>query len=200
MKILLVDDEQLILEGLQILLEQEAFQVVATASSGKEALQRYQETPAEVVLMDLRMPESDGIEGTRLLKAHDPEVKILILTTFRDLDYIERAMAAGASGYLLKDSSTKDIARAIKSVKEGQVIFHPEVSQVLLQKDQEDALTERERELVLAVARGLSNQEIAEEFHLSLGTVKNYISGILQKLDLRDRTSLAIYAYKNKWI
>lgn len=202
--LLLVDDEKLIREGLSILFEgEEDFTVLATAGSGQEALQMVKEHPVDVVLMDLRMPSSDGIEGTRLIKSYKQSIKVLILTTFKDAAYLKDVMAYGASGYLLKDTGFEEIKKAILSVCEGSIVLHPEISRVLLESEKgfrpEDyGLTPREMEILLSIARGKSNQEIAEELFLSQGTVKNYISGILDKLDLRDRTQIAIFAYQNK--
>lgn len=157
--------------------------------------------------MDIRMPGSDGIEGTKLIKEKYPEIKILILTTFKDQAYIHQALQLGASGYLLKDSSPDAIYNGIRSVKSGNTVLHAEVSSILQgeqnkqerleQVQMEYGLNDKEIEIIKLVAEGYSNKEIAISMYLSEGTIKNNVSSILTKLDLRDRTQLAIFAYKN---
>ena len=159
-------------------------------------------------LMDIRMPESNGIEGTKLIKEAFPEVKVLIVTTFQDTEYIVEAVQNGASGYLLKDSSPEAILDGIKVAMSGKVVMDTVISEALLTNttvekpasfDAEKwGLTPREVELIQQVAQGLSNKEIAQTLFLSEGTVKNNISTILSKLELRDRTQLVIFAYENK--
>ena len=161
-----------------------------------------------MVLMDIRMPESNGIEGTKLIKEAFPEVKVLIVTTFQDTEYIVEAVQNGASGYLLKDSSPEAILDGIKVALSGKVVMDTVISEALLTNttvekpatfDAEKwGLTPREVELIQQVAQGLSNKEIAQTLFLSEGTVKNNISTILSKLELRDRTQLVIFAYENK--
>ena len=161
-----------------------------------------------MVLMDIRMPESNGIEGTKLIKEAFPEVKVLIVTTFQDTEYIVEAVQNGASGYLLKDSSPEAILDGIKVAMSGKVVMDTVISEALLTNttvekpvsfDAEKwGLTPREVELIQQVAQGLSNKEIAQTLFLSEGTVKNNISTILSKLELRDRTQLVIFAYENK--
>jgi len=158
--------------------------------------------------MDIRMPESNGIEGTKLIKEAFPEVKVLIVTTFQDTEYIVEAVQNGASGYLLKDSSPEAILDGIKVALSGKVVMDTVISEALLTNttveksasfDAEKwGLTPREVELIQQVAQGLSNKEIAQTLFLSEGTVKNNISTILSKLELRDRTQLVIFAYENK--
>ena len=158
--------------------------------------------------MDIRMPESNGIEGTKLIKEAFPEVKVLIVTTFQDTEYIVEAVQNGASGYLLKDSSPEAILDGIKVAMSGKVVMDTVISEALLTNttvekpvsfDAEKwGLTPREVELIQQVAQGLSNKEIAQTLFLSEGTVKNNISTILSKLELRDRTQLVIFAYENK--
>lgn len=208
-KVMLVDDEQLIRAGLKIMLETfPDIQVIHEASSGKAAFQACQQELPDVVLMDIRMPESTGLEGTKLIREVYPQVKILILTTFQDTEYIVEAMQYGASGYLLKDSSYEAIYDGIKVALSGKVVMDSEVSSKLAsQQPQGQAtttvdirqwnLTEREQELIRLVAQGFSNKEIASQLFLSEGTVKNNISNILGKLDLRDRTQLVIFAYEH---
>ena len=208
-KLIIADDEMLIRTGLKIMLEASGnVEVLALAESGRAALEACKEYQPDVVLMDIRMPESNGIEGTKLIKEAFPEVKVLIVTTFQDTEYIVEAVQNGASGYLLKDSSPEAILDGIKVAMSGKVVMDTVISEALLTNttvekpatfDAEKwGLTPREVELIQQVAQGLSNKEIAQTLFLSEGTVKNNISTILSKLELRDRTQLVIFAYENK--
>ena len=183
-------------------------EVLALAENGRAAFEACTIHRPDVVLMDIRMPESNGIEGTKLIKEAFPEVKVLIVTTFQDTEYIVEAVQNGASGYLLKDSSPDAILDGIKVALSGKVVMDTVISEALLtntsveKEERFDAekwgLTTREVELIAQVAKGLSNKEIAQTLFLSEGTVKNNISTILSKLELRDRTQLVIFAYDNK--
>ena len=208
-KLIIADDEMLIRTGLKIMLEASGnVEVLALAESGRAAFEACKEHQPDVVLMDIRMPESNGIEGTKLIKEAFPEVKVLIVTTFQDTEYIVEAVQNGASGYLLKDSSPEAILDGIKVALSGKVVMDTVISEALLtnttveKPETFDAekwgLTPREVELIQQVAQGLSNKEIAQTLFLSEGTVKNNISTILSKLELRDRTQLVIFAYENK--
>ena len=208
-KLIIADDEMLIRTGLKIMLEASGnVEVLALAESGRAAFEACKEQQPDVVLMDIRMPESNGIEGTKLIKEAFPEVKVLIVTTFQDTEYIVEAVQNGASGYLLKDSSPEAILDGIKVALSGKVVMDTVISEALLTNttvektvsfDAEKwGLTPREVELIQQVAQGLSNKEIAQTLFLSEGTVKNNISTILSKLELRDRTQLVIFAYENK--
>ena len=208
-KLIIADDEMLIRTGLKIMLEASGnVEVLALAESGRAAFEACKEQQPDVVLMDIRMPESNGIEGTKLIKEAFPEVKVLIVTTFQDTEYIVEAVQNGASGYLLKDSSPEAILDGIKVAMSGKVVMDTVISEALLTNttvekpasfDAEKwGLTPREVELIQQVAQGLSNKEIAQTLFLSEGTVKNNISTILSKLELRDRTQLVIFAYENK--
>ena len=208
-KLIIADDEMLIRTGLKIMLEASGnVEVLALAESGRAAFEARKEHQPDVVLMDIRMPESNGIEGTKLIKEAFPEVKVLIVTTFQDTEYIVEAVQNGASGYLLKDSSPEAILDGIKVALSGKVVMDTVISEALLTNttvekpatfDAEKwGLTPREVELIQQVAQGLSNKEIAQTLFLSEGTVKNNISTILSKLELRDRTQLVIFAYENK--
>lgn len=207
-KVMLVDDEQLIRSGLKIMLETYPdIEVIHQAGNGREAFDCCQMEVPDVVLMDIRMPVSTGIEGTKLIKEAYPEVKIVMVTTFQDTEYIVEAMQYGASGYLLKDSSYEAIYDGIKVALSGKVVMDATVSEKLVMQpkaqtttdNQTDisslGLTEREIELIRLVSQGLNNKEISEALFLSEGTVKNNISTILSKLALRDRTQLVIFAY-----
>ena len=208
-RLIIADDEMLIRTGLKIMLEASGnVEVLALAENGKAAFEACTIHRPDVVLMDIRMPESNGIEGTKLIKEAFPEVKVLIVTTFQDTEYIGEAVQNGASGYLLKDSSPDAILDGIKVALSGKVVMDTVISEALLtntsveKEERFDAekwgLTTREVELIAQVAKGLSNKEIAQTLFLSEGTVKNNISTILSKLELRDRTQLVIFAYENK--
>ena len=207
-KVMLVDDEQLIRSGLKIMLETYPdIEVIHQAGNGREAYECCQIEVPDVVLMDIRMPVSTGIEGTKLIKEAYPEVKIVMVTTFQDTEYIVEAMQYGASGYLLKDSSYEAIYDGIKVALSGKVVMDATVSEKLVMQPKVPAssiektdissfgLTDREIELIRLVSQGLNNKEISEALFLSEGTVKNNISTILSKLALRDRTQLVIFAY-----
>lgn len=207
-KVMLVDDEQLIRSGLKIMLEAYPdIEVIHQAGNGREAFECCKKEVPDVVLMDIRMPVSTGIEGTKLIKEAYPEVKIVMVTTFQDTEYIVEAMQYGASGYLLKDSSYEAIYDGIKVALSGKVVMDATVSEKLVMQPKAPAssiekkdissfgLTDREIELIRLVSQGLNNKEISEALFLSEGTVKNNISTILSKLALRDRTQLVIFAY-----
>ena len=207
-KVMLVDDEQLIRSGLKIMLETYPdIEVIHQAGNGREAFECCKKEVPDVVLMDIRMPVSTGIEGTKLIKEAYPEVKIVMVTTFQDTEYIVEAMQYGASGYLLKDSSYEAIYDGIKVALSGKVMMDAIVSEKLVMQpkvpvssiEKKDissfGLTDREIELIRLVSQGLNNKEISEALFLSEGTVKNNISTILSKLALRDRTQLVIFAY-----
>lgn len=206
-KVMLVDDEQLIRSGLKIMLETYPdIEVIHQAGNGREAFECCKIEVPDVVLMDIRMPVSTGIEGTKLIKEAYPEVKIVMVTTFQDTEYIVEAMQYGASGYLLKDSSYEAIYDGIKVALSGKVVMDATVSEKLVMQPKAPTtdkqtdissfgLTERESELIRLVSQGLNNKEISEALFLSEGTVKNNISTILSKLALRDRTQLVIFAY-----
>ena len=208
-RLIIADDEMLIRTGLKIMLEASGnVEVLALAENGRAAFEACTIHRPDVVLMDIRMPESNGIEGTKLIKEAFPEVKVLIVTTFQDTEYIVEAVQNGASGYLLKDSSPDAILDGIKVALSGKVVMDTVISEALLTNtsvEKEESfnaekwgLTTREVELIAQVAKGLSNKEIAQTLFLSEGTVKNNISTILSKLELRDRTQLVIFAYENK--
>lgn len=206
-KVLLADDEELIRSGLAILLDTyDDIEIVGQAGNGQEAADFCDEAEVDVVLMDIRMPEVTGIEGTKLIKAAHPEMKVLILTTFQDAEYISQAMRLGASGYLLKDSSNEDIYEGIKIAYKDNIVLDGKIGSEIADlstgtvAETFDAeaydLTEKEMTIVQLVASGLTNQEIADKLYLSLGTIKNNTSTILSKLELRDRTQLAIFAFE----
>lgn len=212
-RIAVADDEPLIREGLQVILSTDPeIEIAGLCRNGEEAMQLVKSTRVDVILMDIRMPGCDGVLGTKLVKDNSPDTKVLVLTTFNDDEYIFDAMKYGASGYLLKDTSHDVILNAIKSVYKGNVILHPDVAAKIVSNnssagsdDTDDAeaikikynLTSREIDIIKGVSSGLSNKEIGEQLYLTEGTVKNHITEILSKLSLRDRTQLAIFAFKN---
>ncbi|AAK78841.1 DNA-binding NarL/FixJ family response regulator [Clostridium acetobutylicum] len=210
-KVVIVDDEKLVVDGLKIILETyEDIKVVGTAKNGEEALRVCRQSSPDVVLMDIRMPKCDGVLGTKLIKKEFKDIKILILTTFNDVKYIHEALKYGASGYILKDSDYELIYEGIKAAFKGNVVINPEVASKILSENgeynKEQALEEvktkydlsdKEINIVREIASGLSNKEIAEKLFLSEGTIKNNISIIFSKLNLRDRTQVTIFAFKN---
>lgn len=210
-KLIIVDDEKLIREGLKIILSTyEDIKVLALCENGRAAYEFCRDNKVDVVLMDIRMEECDGVLGTKLIKESTPDTKVLMLTTFKDGEYIEDALKNGASGYLLKDSSYDLIYGGIKAVYGGNVVVHPEIiSKLMVKEDKEDdiskaeevkrdnGLTDREMAIIQEIARGLTNKEISEKMFLTEGTIKNNITTILSKLGLRDRTQIAIFAFRN---
>lgn len=205
MKILICDDQAVVRDGLELLLKLERdFEVVGAASDGAEAVELAAQKKPDLVLMDLKMPGTNGIEATRQIKARQPEVKVLVLTTYDDDQWVFDAIRAGASGYLLKDTPREDIIRAIRGTLEGKSFVDPGVAGKLLEQvagkqvQPETLLTEkltgREVDVLRLIARGLSNTEIAERLALSEGTVRNHVSAILTKLDVADRTQAAVIA------
>lgn len=212
-QIAIVDDDPFIRESLKLIIGMDpAITVAGTCQNGAEALEFVRANPVDLVLMDIRMPECDGVEGTRRIKNEFPHVAVLILTTFDDDEYIIEALQNGAGGYMLKNIPPDRIIEGIKTVQQGNMLIHPDIAKKLaglLHRDppaQEPAkpgkvleqfgLTPTERQVVEHIADGKSNKEIAQELFLSEGTVKNYITEILSKLSLRDRTQIAIFYLK----
>jgi len=204
LRVLVIDDDKLVVTSLKTILEADAeIQVVGTGTSGQEAVELYQQTKPEILLMDIRMEGMTGIEAAEIILAADPEAKILFLTTFSDDEYIASALRLGAKGYLLKQNY-ESIIPSLKAVQMGLRVFGDQImTKMPLSLDTGKAgtaeydLNERELAIITHVANGLSNKEIARALYLSEGTVRNYISAILEKLQLRDRTQLAIFYYKN---
>lgn len=204
-KLLIVDDEELIREGLKLMLSiYDDVEVVDMAKNGYEALEVCRTNDIDVVLMDIRMKDCDGVMGTRLIKEQFSRIKIIILTTFNDKEYIEEALKYGAFGYMLKDSSHDVIYEGIKTAYKGNMVVHPDVAIKMMENRwniKSDIgkynLIEKEIKIIEAIGKGLTNKEIAEELFLSEGTIKNNITNILSKLQLRDRTQIAIFAFKN---
>lgn len=207
--VLIVDDHQVVRQGLRTFLELHAdIAVVGEASDGAAAVALALRLAPDVVLMDLVMPQVDGIAATRQIKAQQPAVKVIALTSFAEDDKVFPAIQAGASSYLLKDVTPDDLVEAIRAVYRGEARLHPDIARKLMEQVAQQPLlrpptpaladlTEREREVMRLVAQGRSNQEIARELVISDKTVKSHVSNILSKLDLADRTQLAIYALKH---
>jgi len=207
-RILLVDDQRLMREGLRILLELEAdLKVVGEAENGEAALEVYATLQPDVVLMDVRMPGMDGVETTWRLRERWPEARVIILTTFDDDEYVFEGLRAGAQGYLLKDVSGHNLAEAVRTVAAGGALIEPSVARKVVaefarlapparapETGLPEPLSNREREILRLLARGLSNRQIATRLSLAEGTVKNYVTNILQKLGARDRTQAALRA------
>jgi DNA-binding NarL/FixJ family response regulator len=210
-RVLVVDDQALVRAGFRMILENaDDMEVVGEAGDGAEAATAAMERQPDVVLMDVRMPEVDGVEATRRICAQDERIRVLILTTF-DLDeYVYAALHAGASGFLLKDTLAPDLLTAIRVVARGDAVVAPSVTRRLLNRYigatpavaptaplvPVTTVTDREREVLTLVAQGLTNAEIAGRLYLSEGTVKTHVHRILTKLSLRDRIQAVIYAYE----
>ena len=211
-KILLADDQDILTEGLKLILgAEEDIEIAGIANNGKKTYDLCRLRHPDVVLMDIQMPEVNGVEATAMIKKDFPQIKIIVLTTFNDDEYIYDALKNGASGYLLKDTSPTEILRAVRTVYNGGALIQSEVAVKVIDQFSRLAnetadkhidpraklLTDRETEICRLIAEGKNNQEIGEELLLSTGTVKNHISRVLIKLDLRDRTQLAVFTIKN---
>ncbi|WP_395359931.1 response regulator [Streptomyces sp. YH02] len=204
-RVLLVDDHQVVRRGLRTFLEvQDDIEVVGEASDGAEGVARAEELRPDVVLMDVKMPGTDGIEALKRLRELDNPAKVLIVTSFTEQRTVVPALRAGASGYVYKDIDPDALAGAIRSVHAGHILLQPEVAGALLAQDDShggtgrgSTLTEREREVLGLIADGRSNREIARALVLSEKTVKTHVSNILMKLDLADRTQAALWAVRH---
>lgn len=208
MKILLCDDQAVIRDGLEMLLNLEKdIQVIATAQDGAEAIELAAQKKPDLVLMDLKMPGTNGIEATRQIHARFPDIKVLVLTTYDDDEWVFDAIRAGASGYLLKDTPREKIIEAIRGTVAGRSFVDPAVAGKLLNQVASnqtqpaslltDRLTERETDVLRLLAKGFNNGEIANQLHLSEGTVRNHVSAILEKLGVSDRTQAAVIAIQH---
>ncbi|MFF4083195.1 response regulator [Streptomyces sp. NPDC087218] len=204
-RVLLVDDHQVVRRGLRTFLEiQDDIEVVGEAADGAEGVARAEELRPDVVLMDIKMPGTDGIEALRMLRELQNPARVLIVTSFTEQRTVVPALRAGASGYVYKDVDPDALAGAIRSVHAGHVLLQPEVAEALLAQEEPgggtgrgNTLTEREREVLGLIADGRSNREIARALVLSEKTVKTHVSNILMKLDLSDRTQAALWAVRH---
>ena len=204
-KVLLVDDHEMVRLGVSAYLSvQEDIEVIAQAENGKVGVEKALELKPDIILMDLVMPEMDGIEATKEILSKWKEAKIIIVTSFIDDEKVYPAISAGAKSYLLKTSSASEIAQAIRDTYRGEGVFEKEVSEKLEHRHEVEEefrlfeeLTSREKEVLLLIAQGKSNQEIADECFITLKTVKTHVSNILSKLQVEDRTQATIYAFKH---
>ena len=209
-RVLVVDDDALVRAGLAMLLAgAEGIAVVGEAADGSDVAQAVAEHEPDIVLMDIRMPGMDGLAATELVRAQADAPEVLVLTTFEADDYVLRALRAGASGFLLKDTPPADIVRAIRAVAAGEPMLSPTVTRRLIghvteseaderqrrAREQLDRLTEREREVAVAVGLGKSNAEISRELYMSVATVKAHVSRVLEKLELNNRVQIALLAH-----
>lgn len=209
-KVLIADDQELIRQSLKIVLSSnENIEVIDSVCNGKDVLNSIERNKPDVILMDIRMPEMDGVQCTKIIKERYPSIKIIVLTTFDDDKYIFDALKYGASGYLLKGVSMKTLIEGINTVSTGGAMINPDIATKVVRLFSEmaqgslgikvnnknlDSIGKTEFKVIQQVGKGLSNKEIAKVLYLSEGTVRNYLSQILGKLDLRDRTQLAIWA------
>lgn len=215
-RIMITDDQRLMREGLKTILDLEQdMTVVQLAENGRDALNKIDEAQPDVILMDIRMPIMDGVECTGIIKQQYPSVKVIILTTFDDDEFIIEALKNGAVGYILKDLSSEKLVGAIRDAYEGNSIMQPEIAAKVIahitgtmkepvynntasKLKNTDELTSREKDVLQLVGKGMSNLEISKILYISEGTVKNYISNLYAKLEVNDRSKLTLYAIENK--
>jgi two-component system, NarL family, response regulator LiaR len=207
-RLLIVDDHELVRQGLRGFLElQDDFAIVGEGATGVDAVEMAADLKPDIVLLDLIMPEMDGVEATRRILSADPDTRIVILSSFSDEDNVFPAIQAGAMGYILKDISPDDLADTLRETHKGKTQIHPDIARKLMQKVQQpdppnggsspaDELTARETDVLKCIGRGQSNKEIADELSISHMTVKTHVSNLLSKLGLYDRTQAAIFAIK----
>ncbi|MDF2633580.1 MAG: two component transcriptional regulator, LuxR family [Pelosinus sp.] len=212
-KVLIVEDQEIIRQSLEIMLHNKAgIQIIGTAENGKQAIKLIKKLVPDVILMDIRMPEMDGVQCIEIIKETFPKIKIIVLTTFDDDEYVFNALKNGASGYLLKGISVKELVEAIKIVYGGGALINPNIAVkvfkffsqmanadyiVNVAKGAVKDLSKNELRIIQFIGMGMSNKEITEKLKFSEGTIRNYISSILSKLNLRDRTQIAIYAVQS---
>ena len=201
MKIIIVDDDHLVVQSLKTIVNASYIEVLDTGHDGLEAIELYKKHNPDLILMDIRMEKLNGIDATKEILQLDSEAKILLITTFQDDEYINSALSLGCKGYILKQN-IDGIIPAINAVCSGNMVFDSKIVSNIQKHSEQDInidLSDREVDILLLVAEGLNNKEIADKLFLSEGTVRNYISNMLEKLSLRDRTQLAIYYYKSRY-
>lgn len=209
MKLIIIDDDHLVTSGLKTIIEMgsqeqaDPIQVVGIGHSGLDALDLFRSTPCDLILMDIRMPEMNGLEAGKIILEESPQAKLIYLTTFQEDDYIVEALRIGSKGYLLK-TDYPSLIPALQAVHQGQRVFGDEIIAKLpsyldasSKTPSLEGLSETENQLVYWLAQGLNNKELADQLHFSEGTIRNYLSLILDKLQLRDRTQLVIHYYKH---
>jgi len=203
-RLMLVDDHAIVREGLRALLDEEhAFDIVGEAANGDEACKAVGRMQPDIVLMDLKMPGMSASDAIRMIRATHPQVKVVALTSYADDSQVREIVAAGAQGYILKDVTKADFISALRTVASGQTWLHPQAQRSLVdqlrhrQADPFALLTQRERSVLALIARGRSNRQISEELNLTEGTVKGYVSTVLAKLKLEDRTQAALFAVQH---
>ncbi|CAH0231864.1 Response regulator protein VraR [Peribacillus simplex] len=207
-KVLFVDDHEMVRIGVSAYLSaQSDIEVIGEADNGLKAVELAMELRPDIILMDLVMPEMDGIEATKRIIEKWPEAKIIIVTSFLDDEKVYPALEAGATSYMLKTSKASEIARAVRSTFKGQSVLEPEVTGKMMEKlrrpkvtQLHDQLTNREMEILLLMTQGKTNQEIADELYIALKTAKVHVSNILSKLAVQDRTQAVIYAFKHSLV
>lgn len=202
MNIIIIDDDPLVVESLKTIIDANGIEILAVGYDGHQAVELYDKHRPDLILMDIRMEKLNGIDATKKILKIDPKAKILLITTFQDDEYIGAALSLGCKGYILKQN-IKGIIPAINAIYSGNLVFDSKIVSNIKKYSKKDnidvELTDREFDILLLVAEGLNNREIAEKLFLSEGTIRNYISNMLDKLSLRDRTQLAIYYYKMKY-
>ena len=205
-RILLADDHNVVRSGLGAVLSmQDDFKVVGEAGDGEEAVRLCEKLQPDVVLMDLLMPKIDGVAATKSIKERWPQIQVIALTSFKEKEYVEGALKAGASGYLLKNVSADELVKAVRRAHEGQPSLSPEAAQVLIQKVSEPAqpetgMTDREKEILALMVEGLSNNGIAERLTINPSTVKFHVSNVLSKLGVTSRTEAVALAVKKRLV
>ncbi|MCA1319187.1 response regulator transcription factor [Bacillus tianshenii] len=206
--VMLVDDHAILRDGLKTIISLESdMDVVGEATGGSEMVALLKNKSPDVIVMDINMPEKDGIELTKIVKKEYPDIKVLILTMYKHEEYFMSALKEGADGYLLKDSPSEQVVDAIRTVHRGESIIHPAMTKKLISYHQQEAqakeetvLTEREKEVLVCLVQGLSNKEIAGRLFISDKTVKIHVSKIFKKLDVKSRSQVVIYAVQHKLV
>lgn len=201
MNVIIIDDDPLVVDSLKTIVAANYIDVLGIGYSGEDAIRLYKDKKPSLVMLDIRMEGMSGIEATREILEYDPNAKILLITTFKDDEYIKAALDLGCRGYILKEN-IKGIIPAIKAIESGNMVFDSKIVENISRGKAKASfhidLSDREEDILFEIANGLNNKEIAEKLYLSEGTIRNYVSQLLDKLDLRDRTQLAIYYYRQK--
>jgi DNA-binding NarL/FixJ family response regulator len=212
-RVMIAEDQELIRQSLEIILGSKPdIELVGMAENGKEAVELAKTLVPDIILMDIRMPEIDGVKCIKLIKERHPQIRIIVLTTFDDDEYVYNALKNGASGYLLKGISSKELVDSIRTVSQGGALINPNIAvkvvelfskmanadfKIKIDEASIKSLSKNELKIIQLIGRGMSNKEITEKLNFSEGTIRNYISGVLSKLNLRDRTQIAIFAVQS---